>query len=62
MLPVPYLIYHILLYLHTKQYKTFNWLNLILLFALNVVFLVSVNMYLTNGSQKQLVMFFAIVN
>ena len=33
-----------------------------LLFALNVVFLVLINIYLTNGSQKQLVMFFAFAN
>ena len=33
-----------------------------LVFALNVVFMVSINIYLTIGSQKQLVMFFAIAN
>uniref|UniRef100_A0A1X7TJU1 TRP C-terminal domain-containing protein n=1 Tax=Amphimedon queenslandica TaxID=400682 RepID=A0A1X7TJU1_AMPQE len=60
------LIYHILLYLQTKlapfRYKTLNWLNLMILLALNIVFLVSQYMYLTNGSPKQLVMFFAIAN
>ena len=60
------LIYHILLYLHTKstpfRYKTLNWLNLMILLALNVVFLVSQYMYLTDASPKQLVMFFAIAN
>ena len=60
------LIYHILLYLHTKstpfRYKTLNWLNLMILLALNFVFLVSQYMYLTDGSPKQLVMFFAIAN
>ena len=60
------LIYHILLYLHTTstpfRYKTLNWLNLLLLFALNVVFLVSLYIYLNNGSPKQLVMFYAIAN
>uniref|UniRef100_A0A1X7T6J8 Uncharacterized protein n=2 Tax=Amphimedon queenslandica TaxID=400682 RepID=A0A1X7T6J8_AMPQE len=60
------LIYHILLYLQTKstpfRYKTLNWLNLMLLLALNIVFLVSQYIYLSNGSPKQLVMFFAIAN
>ena len=60
------LIYHILLYFHTKstpfRYKTLNWLNLMLLLALNFVFLVSQYMYLTDASPKQLVMFFAIAN
>uniref|UniRef100_A0A1X7V2Q6 TRP C-terminal domain-containing protein n=1 Tax=Amphimedon queenslandica TaxID=400682 RepID=A0A1X7V2Q6_AMPQE len=60
------LIYHILLYLQTKlapfRYKTLNWLNLMILLALNIVFLVSQYMYLTNDSPKQLVMFFAIAN
>uniref|UniRef100_A0A1X7TK62 Uncharacterized protein n=1 Tax=Amphimedon queenslandica TaxID=400682 RepID=A0A1X7TK62_AMPQE len=60
------LIYHILIYLHTKstpfRYKTLNWLNLMILLALNFVFLVSQYIYLSNGSPKQLVMFFAIAN
>uniref|UniRef100_A0A1X7TKK9 Uncharacterized protein n=1 Tax=Amphimedon queenslandica TaxID=400682 RepID=A0A1X7TKK9_AMPQE len=60
------LIYHILLYLQTKlapfRYKTLNWLNLMILLALNIVFLVSHFMYLTDVSPKQLVMFFAIAN
>ena len=60
------LIYHILFYLQTKsapfRYKTLNWLNLMLLLALNIVFLVSHFMYLTDVSPKQLVMFFAIAN
>uniref|UniRef100_A0A1X7TK57 TRP C-terminal domain-containing protein n=1 Tax=Amphimedon queenslandica TaxID=400682 RepID=A0A1X7TK57_AMPQE len=60
------LIYHILFYLHTRstpfRYKILNWLNLMILLALNIVFLVSQYLYLTNGSPKQLVMFFAIAN
>ena len=58
------LIYHILLYLHAKlipfRYKTLNWLNLMILLALNIVFLVSQYIYLTDGSPKQLVTFFTI--
>ena len=58
------LIYHILLYLHAKlmpfRYKTLNWLHLMILFALDVIFLVSQYIYLTDGSPKQLVMFFTI--
>ena len=58
------LIYHILLYLHAKlilfKCKTLNWLNLMLLFALDVIFLVSQYIYLNNGSPRQLVMFFTI--
>ncbi|XP_019859158.1 PREDICTED: uncharacterized protein LOC109587361 [Amphimedon queenslandica] len=60
------LIYHLLLYLQTKsapfRYKILNWLNLMILLALNFVFLVSHFMYLTDVSPKQLVMFFAIAN
>uniref|UniRef100_A0A1X7T668 Uncharacterized protein n=1 Tax=Amphimedon queenslandica TaxID=400682 RepID=A0A1X7T668_AMPQE len=59
------LIYHILLYLHAKlmpfRYKILNWLHLMILFALDVIFLVSQYIYLSNDhSPKQLVTFFTI--